>query len=259
MPKRSRKCSQDGLQKLVEENARLTEAVAARDAFLAVAAHELRNPMTPIVGRVSMLRRAVDKGNLSAEKLTHDLDQIEWLMGLFMKRAKTLLDISRLTTNKFHVERELVDICEVARAVAMSYRPLAAYSGSTLEFELPSEPVEVMGDWLALEQVLDNLVSNAIKYGAGKPICVTVAAAAPVARLLVKDEGPGISDESQTRIFERFERVVGSGTDVGGFGVGLWIVRQLCDAMDATIEVASVAGTGSTFSVTIPMPSQELV
>lgn len=244
------------IAELIEENARLAEAVAARDAFLAVAAHELRNPMTPIIGRIAMLRRAVRKGSLGPDQIGQRLDQIEWLATLFIKRATTLLDVSRMTSGKLRLDRVEVDVCEVARTVAETFRPLAAYARSRLELDLPAGGLTVLGDRLSLEQVLDNLVSNAIKYGGGQPILVSAAADAANAlvRISVRDNGPGISADSQERIFERFERAVRPGAKAGGFGVGLWIVRQLCEAMDGTVEVVSAPGEGFTFRISLPMP-----
>ena len=245
---------------MTEENLRLAEQVAARDSFLALAAHELRNPMTPIVSRIALLRNAVAKGSLPPEKLAHQLEQIDWLIALFIKRATILLDVSRITTGKLRLELDEVDVCEVAHAVAVNFEPLADNAGSRIELDLPSGGLGVLGDWLAIEEVLDNLVSNAIKYGAAKPILVRAVAdpANGVARVSVADGGPGISVESQARIFERFERAVPSADHSGGFGVGLWIVKQLVEAMKGTISVTCTPGTGSTFFVTLPlMPVKE--
>ena len=148
-----------------------------------------------------------------------------------------------------------VDVCEAAASVVENFRPLVDHSRSTLALELPDRPVAILGDRLALEQILDNLVSNAIKYGAGKPIVVSVLddTERGHARIAVRDEGPGISAENQARIFERFERAVKPGDRAGGFGVGLWIVQQLCEAMGGAIEVTSSPGAGSAFSITLPL------
>lgn len=246
----------DRITELTEENARLAEAVAARDAFLAVAAHELRNPMTPIIGRIAMLRRAVRNGSLGPDRIGQRLDQIEWLSILFMKRATTLLDVSRMTSGKLRLDLIEVDVREVARTVVETFRPLADHARSGLELDLPAAGLTVLGDRLSLEQVLDNLVSNAIKYGGGRPILVSATAdpANALVRIGVRDGGPGIPADSQARIFERFERAVRPGEKAGGFGIGLWIVRQLCEAMAGTVEVVSAPGEGSTFRISLPMP-----
>ena len=164
------------VRELTEENARLAEQVSARDSFLALAAHELRNPMTPIVSRIALLRQAAERGNLAPEKLAQSLEQIDWLMALFVKRATTLLDVSRITTGKLQLEQEEVDVCEVAHAVAGNFEPLAKNAGSPIRLDFPAGGLVVLGNWLAIEEILENLVSNAIKYGAGKPILVNVTA-----------------------------------------------------------------------------------
>jgi signal transduction histidine kinase len=240
---------------LTEENARLIEQVTARDNFLAFAAHELRNPMAPIISRISLLRRAVAQGALSQEKLAQSLEHLDWLMTLFVKRATTLLDVSRMTSGQLQLEQREVDVCEVARAVVRAFEPQAKYSGSLIGLDLPAGGLSVLGDPLAIEEILENLVSNAVKYGDGKPIFVSLSsdAASSVARISVKDGGPGISPENQARIFERFERAVPAGGQAGGFGVGLWIVKQLVEAMKGSIVVTSSPGVGSTFCITLPL------
>jgi two-component system OmpR family sensor kinase len=240
---------------LSEQNLQLTEAVSTRDAFLAVAAHELRNPMTPIVGRVSMLRHMVAGGRVEPGKLLQSLDQIESLVTMFVKRATTLLDVSRMTSDKLRVARVEVDVLEVAQSVFENFRPLAEHANATLSLDLPLGGLRICGDRLALEQILDNLVSNAIKYAGGTPIVISASVAPHEGRvsIIVRDGGPGISPENQARIFERFERAVKPGTHTGGFGVGLWIVKQLAEAMEGSIVVTSEPGLGSEFCITLPL------
>jgi two-component system, OmpR family, sensor kinase len=244
---------------LVKANERLAEAIAARDSILAIAAHELRNPMTPLLGRVQLLRRMASKSDFQREMAEEGLVEIEWLIGQYVKRATTLLDVSRITSGRLQLDRAPVDICEMVREVEESFRPIAAHAGSDLATDLPAEALVVTGDRLAVEEILDNLVSNAIKYGNGKPVAITAAADAEkgVALIRVQDGGAGISPSDQARIFERFERAVRPGEHHGGFGVGLWIVRRLSEAMGGTIEVRSIAGAGSTFSVTLPLQSSK--
>jgi two-component system, OmpR family, sensor kinase len=243
--------------RLIAEVARLTEAVEARDAFLAVAAHELRNPMTPIIGRIQILARAVRRPDFQVERLVQGLDEIEWSITRYLKRANVLLDVSRITSGKLALERLPVDVCEVAREVIENFLPLRQHAGSDLTLDLPGEPVVVSGDRLAIEEILDNLVSNAIKYGANKPILLRIGVDEEqhCALILVSDNGSGISADDQARIFERFERAVHPGEHLHGFGVGLWIVQQLCQGMEGSVRVDSTPGEGSTFSVTLPLQS----
>ena len=244
------------IAELIDDNARLAEAVAARDALLAVAGHELRNPMTPILGRVEMLKRLVAKPGFEVERVQKSLEQIEWLIGQYMKRATTLLDVSRITSGKLSLNSVPVEVCVLVRQVVENFRPIAEHAGCALATDLPEGKLVVSGDTLALEEIVDNLVSNAIKYGRGKPIKVSakMESGAEYVILRVSDEGPGISAEDQSRIFERFERAIPQGERKGGFGVGLWIVRQLIEAMGGSIEIIS-DGAGSSFCVSIPVQS----
>lgn len=244
---------------LVEENRKLAEGIAARDALLAVAGHELRNPMTPILGRVEMLKRMVAKPGFQVERVQKSLEQIEWLIDQYMKRATTLLDVSRITSGKLALNSTPVEVCGLVRQVVENFRPIADHSGCELTLNLPDGELAVSGDILALEEIIDNLVSNAIKYGRGKPIVVSAHSDASVnlVKLNVSDQGPGISTTDQARIFERFERAVPLGERKGGFGVGLWIVRQLIEAMGGKIEIFSDPGAGSTFCVSIPVQPPE--
>jgi len=250
--------------KLAHENATLREAIMARDAFLAVAAHELRNPMTPIRGRVQLLRRMLrrdDDNDALMAKMEKGLEQVERLVEQYIKRATTLLEVSRATTGQLHLDLVAVELGALVQEVAQGMAPIADRAGSALEVRVPSGAVTCHGDRLALEQVIDNLLSNAIKYGAGQPIVVSVAEALdrPKACLVqVQDHGEGISPENQARIFSRFERAVRPGEHHGGFGVGLWIVSQLVQAMSGTIEVASTPGQGSTFTLCLPRHGQNL-
>ncbi len=170
--------------------------------------------MTPIMGRVSMLRRMIGNGRIRPDKIEQSLDQIEWLITMFIKRATTLLDVSCITSDSLRLARIEVNVCELVQAVADNFRPLAQHAGLELKLDLPNADLSIVGDRLALEQVLDNLVSNAFKYAGGKPILISAIANSGngAANISVSDGGPGISAENQARIFERFERAVTRGT-----------------------------------------------
>ena len=243
---------------LLAENARLAEEVAARDNFLAVAAHELNNALTPVIARVDLLINRLD--DWPSEKVHSNLMLIQQATATFSKRATTLLDVSRLTSGKFELDLTQVDVHPVLRDVVEGYRPLAARAGCVLNLKVVSDDLCVRGDQLAIEQILDNLISNAIKYGPGKPISIDAHLSAPgVVTLSVADGGPGISDEARARIFERFERAVRPGDSVAGFGIGLWVVKQLCEAMQGAVTVQAAASSGSIFSIALPRSSKGLI
>jgi len=237
------------IAELTEENARLHEEVSARDGFIAVAAHELKNALTPLVARIDLFRHRM--AGWQPEKIEANLVQIEQLTAIFARRATTLLDISRMASGKLQLDGTAVKVDPVARSICENYRPLAERARCELTLDLPEANLTIVGDQLALEQILDNLISNAIKYGAGAPIVVSATEGDGHVMFEVSDWGPGISPEAQARIFERFERAVRPG-QAAGFGVGLWVVKQLCEAMGGKVEVTSMPGTGSTFRVTLP-------
>jgi signal transduction histidine kinase len=250
-PAETAKCLKATLKDLRRQNAELIEAIAARDAFIALAAHELRNPMTPMLGQVDLLLKWVRAGRYSPEQIEHGLQRIHHIMSQYIRRSTVLLDVSRITTGKLRLELTPCDFAEIVHGVAQNLAEAAQYAGSPIGLDVPAS---LPGTWdrLALEQITDNLVSNAIKYGAQQPIEVCAEALDGHVRLRVRDHGPGIAAEHRTRIFGRFERAVGANEHQSGFGVGLWVVSQLVDAMEGTITVHDAEGGGSVFNVTLP-------
>jgi two-component system, OmpR family, sensor kinase len=230
----------------------LEEAMRARDAFISVIAHELRNPMTPIRAQVDLLLRLVRGGRASTERLEVGLERVAWQIERYVARATTLLDIKRATAGKLRFEPESVHLATLLREVTVSLAPIAAHAGSEITIDA-SDAVTGTWDRLAVEQIVENLLTNAIKYGAGKPIEVKAQAQDERVLLTVRDRGIGISEADRARIFERFERVVGQHDGAGGFGVGLWLVRQLVDAMGGTRKVQGNLGEGTTFAVSLPL------
>ncbi|MEI7038177.1 HAMP domain-containing sensor histidine kinase [Fulvimonas yonginensis] len=227
----------------------LRKAIAVRDDFIAIAAHELRNPMTPIAGQVELLlSRARREG--ASPALIAGLERLELAIAHYLRRATTLLEVSRLNAGHIRLQPSTFDMAELVELITRNYQVLAERAGSVLQCH--AEP-RVVGTWdrLSSEQVLDNLLSNAIRYGAGKPIRVELARVAEGIVLKVRDQGVGIPDHVQARIFERFERG-GMDRTSGGFGVGLWLVRQLVEAQGGRIEVRSRPSRGSTFVVQLP-------
>jgi signal transduction histidine kinase len=228
----------------------LRRAIAVRDDFIAIAAHELRNPMTPIAGQVEVLvSRARREG--ASPALVAGLERLELAIEHYLRRATTLLEVSRLNAGQVRLQPTTFDMAELVALTTRNYRVLAERAGSPLQCH--AEP-SVVGTWdrLSSEQVLDNLLSNAIRYGAGKPIRVELARVGDGIVLKVQDEGIGIAPSAQARIFERFERA-GSERTSGGFGVGLWLVRKLVEAQGGKIEVRSQPAQGSTFIVQLPL------
>jgi signal transduction histidine kinase len=170
-------------------------------------------------------------------------------VGRLTRLLDNLLDVSRIRGGALALELEDVDLKEVLEHVVDQF--LGEAVPGQMNFNA-NQPVVGRWDRLRLEQVVSNLLSNAIKYGEGRPIVISLDSDERAARLSVQDNGIGIAPEQQERLFARFERAV-SRRQYGGFGLGLWITRQLVDAMGGEITVASRAGQGATFSIVLPI------
>ncbi|HET8728167.1 MAG TPA: HAMP domain-containing sensor histidine kinase [Alphaproteobacteria bacterium] len=239
---------EEELAELVKE---LKTAVRARDAFLAVAAHELRNPMHALLLQIGNSLNAARK--LGDDDLIQRLERVKFVIDRYVKRATTLLDVSRINAGGFNLQLEDMDFVDVVREVASSYEIEATFTGATLNVTVPDR-LDGRWDELAVEQIVANLISNAIKYGAEGSVDVTLAREGESARLTVRDHGIGISAEDQSRIFEPFEQVV-TREMRGGFGIGLWLVRWLVEAHGGTISVKSAPHEGAIFTVRLPLDS----
>lgn len=252
-----RKRGEEALQRgreAAERERQLQEAVRVRDEFLGIASHELKTPLTSLELQVASLQRlaAVHPGVLVSDeriqsKCESIVRQIERLTGLI----NNLIDVGRITSGRLALARERVDLGEVVHAVLERAREAIRRSGSEVAVAVPS-PVVGTWDRGRLETVVTNLVSNAVKFGNGKPIEISIRATANRAVLAVRDQGIGVSAEDQKRIFERFERAV-SQRHFGGFGLGLWVAREAVEAHGGTIRVQTRAGAGSEFTVELPL------
>lgn len=149
------------------------------------------------------------------------------------------------------LEPTATDLSQIVLSIAHRYEPEATHRHCALEHDIEND-VSGELDTLAVEQVIDNLVSNAVKFGAGKPVTVRLRSDGRAACLEVRDGGIGMSVDQQERIFGRFEQIVAR-HDGTGFGLGLWIASRLVVAMDGRITVSSLPGEGSTFTVLLPL------
>ncbi|MCP3136835.1 GAF domain-containing sensor histidine kinase [Pyxidicoccus sp. QH1ED-7-1] len=241
------------------DNARLLrearEAVRLRDEFLGIASHELKTPLTPLHLKVQLLHKQVElaaaRGQpVSAERVSETLEVVQRQVRRLTSLVDNLLDVSRITAGRLKLELEEMDLASVAAEILYRFAPSASQLNCALELHAP---MAVVGRWdrLRLEQVVTNLLSNALKYGAGQPVSVHVEAQGRLARLTVRDGGIGISAEDLPRIFERFERAV-SDRHYGGLGLGLYITRQIVEAFGGTVRATSALGQGSTFVLELP-------
>jgi signal transduction histidine kinase len=230
----------------------LRDAVRSRDEFISVASHELRTPITTLTLQIDGLSRLVHEQapTASPEKLSRRLDITRRQVDRLAALVAALIDVSRITSGRVQLAKQLAELGEVVRSVAERFGEEVLRSGSSLRLERAG-PIWGNFDVSRIDQVLSNLLSNAIRYGRGKPIVVGVANEAQTARIWVQDQGIGIAPEHQARIFQRYERAAPS-TNYAGLGLGLWISRQLVEAMGGTLVVRSQVDAGSVFTVEIP-------
>ncbi|WNG37678.1 AAA family ATPase [Archangium violaceum] len=234
------------------DNARLfrdaQEAIHLRDEFLSIASHELYTPLTSL--QLSLQRLERTPATASSE-VTSRVFQNTWRQ---MRRLRRLLDellsVSRLQLNPMHLQLEEVDLAAITRDIVEHFSEDSAHSSSRL---LLNAPPRVIGRWdrIRIEQVVTNLLANAIKFGNRKPIELSVSTEGDSALLTVQDHGIGIAPDKLPHIFERFERAV-SAREYGGLGLGLYIVREIVSALGGTIRVDSTPGAGTRFTVQLP-------
>jgi two-component system OmpR family sensor kinase len=229
----------------------LEQLLQARDEFLSIAAHELRNPMHSLLLQVSAaVQLARQQG---ATPLARRLERVQHIVDRYVKRASLLLDVGRLNATRLRPQVESVDFAEIVREVVESYSPEAVFNRSALNVRIPHS---LCGRWdrLALEQIVSNLISNAIKFGAGASIDVSLESKQDSSvKFEVRDRGIGIAQIDQERIFGRFERLSAQPGHPAGAGVGLWLVRGLVESHGGTIQVHSEPAKGSTFTVVLPV------
>lgn len=240
------------------ENARLYEqaqrAIQLRSEFLSIASHELRTPVTSLKLQVQMARRKIDpvKGTApSPDRLMEIFDLSERQVNRLAALIDDLLDVSRIDAGRLSYDFERDDLSDIVKEVTLRLGDQLEAAACPLQLELEKGTM-VLCDRFRLEQVAVNLVTNALKYGAGKPIRIRVKKQDGRALLEVKDEGIGIDPAHQQRIFDRFERAI-SHNNISGLGLGLFISKQIVIAHEGEIRVKSRLGTGSEFSVELPL------
>lgn len=233
------------------------DAVQARDEFLSIASHELRTPLTSLHLQVESLQRVIRRGGergqeLATELVASKLEVAARQVTRLIRLIDELLDVSRITTGQFRIEVEPMDLAAMARDVATRFADDARKADCPVKVQVGEAPVLGRWDRVRLEQVVTNLFTNALKFGAGKPVDIELEADAETARLTVRDHGIGIPPEAQGKIFERFERAP-SARGFGGLGLGLYIAQRIVAAHGGRIALHSEAGKGAAFTVVLPL------
>ncbi|HEX8436718.1 ATP-binding protein [Archangium sp.] len=233
-----------------QARAEAEQAVRARDEFLTVASHELKTPLTSLNLQLHTLLKRARQAGQDGEQVER-LEKARRQLQKLARMMDELLDVSRVAEGRLRLELGEVDLLQVVQEVMERFQDEAQRSGTRLELRSMDA---VVGQWdrVRLEQVVTNLVSNALKYGAGAPVDILVRSSGAMALLEVKDHGIGIAPEDLERIFGKFERAVPV-RKYGGFGVGLYIVRQLVEALGGAVDVESTPGQGTTFHVVLPL------
>ncbi len=235
---------------LQQTQAELQRAIEIRDDFVSMVSHELRTPLNTLFLQTQLRRRVADGATLKPAQLMAMVERDEQQIRNMVRLIDDMLDVSRMRKGSLAIQPGAADLAVLTRRVVESYADQAASVGCPMSLEAP-DSVPGVWDEFRIEQVVANLLTNAIRYGGGKPVQVTVGASGQEAWVTVRDQGIGIAVDDQERIFDQFERAVGKQI-APGLGLGLYISRQIVDAHQGSITLESSAGEGSAFTVRLP-------
>lgn len=229
------------------------EAIREREALLSIASHELKNPLTALLGYAHLLQRRL---TAEAEVLERDQQTVQTIVAQAerLNRMLTeLLDMSRLDNRQFSMERFPVDLSTLIHTLVEEARP--TLEQHTITIEDADRPIMVTGDQERLAQVLRNLLSNAIKYSPhGGQVSIKIATQDEHAHVSIQDQGIGIPADALAQLFQRFYRAPNTvGQGITGFGIGLYVVKEIVTRHNGTINVTSTEGHGTTFTISLPL------
>lgn len=235
---------------ILYEEARI--GIQTRDEFLNIASHELKTPITSLQLQLQILKRRIEYGkDFNTRDVLKILDMKEAQLKRLTKLINNLLDVTKINSQNFELEREETNLSTVVHEVVDRFDGSGKDSKAKIYVDVEKQ---IIGKWdkFKIDQVITNVISNAVKYGDNKPIQVKVLNQKSVAEIIVKDQGIGIQEKELKKIFERFER-----TEVArqyeGLGLGLYIANQFIRAHGGSIDVKSKPGQGSTFTIHLPI------
>ena len=242
------------LQQLQNTQLELEQAVRMRDDFMSIVAHEVRTPLNGLILETQLRKMHLARDNAAAftlDKMHAMVDRDERQIKSLIRLIEDMLDVSRIRTGKLSIRPSRFDLSALVRGLLQNFAPQIDAAESSVSLDA-AEPVVGNWDEFRIEQVISNLLTNALRYGAKSPITVKVYSDNGQARVEVRDQGIGIGEENQKRIFQQFERVTAKHA-VAGLGLGLFISEQIVTAHGGTITVESRIGEGALFRVCLPL------
>lgn len=252
---------QDALERerlyAAEQRARTQAEVAlrTRDEFLSIAAHELKTPLTTLMGNIDLIQRRARRDGGLSERDTRAIGVATQQARRLKQMIDSLLDLSRLELGQLSIEPTPLDLGRMAQRVVDEVRPGLLHH--SVSCRTPETAVMIAGDEVRLEQVLQNLLQNAVRYspnGGKIEVIVAVDEWAALTSLQVRDHGIGIAADALNQLFKRFYRVPDTAIEhIHGVGIGLYVVKEIVTLHGGTVDVASEAGVGSTFTVNLPL------
>ena len=254
--------------KILEENRRVLDATKAelehavkmRDDFMSLVAHELRTPLNTLYVETQLRQLQLERGDqqaFSPENLRAMVNRDGHQIRSMIRLISDMVDVSRIKSGRLSIRPEKTDLSQLLRRVVEGMTQQAEAAGCAIRLSIEDD---VVGFWdeFRIEQVVINLLTNAYRYGCSKPVEVSLVRRGDVAEIAVRDNGIGIAEDAQEKIFEKFERL--DATNIReGLGMGLYIAKQLVSAHEGDILVRSVQGEGAEFRVLLPLHPQDLV
>lgn len=242
------------LQQLQSTQSELEQAVRMRDDFMSIVAHEVRTPLNGLILETQLRKMHLARDNAAAftlDKMHAMVDRDERQIKSLIRLIEDMLDVSRIRTGKLSIRPNRFDLTQLVSNLLQNFAQQIEAAETEVSFTA-SGPVEGHWDEFRIEQVVSNLLTNALRYGGRSPIQVRVYREDDEARVEVQDRGIGISEENQKRIFQQFERVSAK-TVVAGLGLGLFISEQIVAAHGGSIVVESQINEGALFRVCLPI------
>ncbi len=252
--KRQVEALEESRRELRATQAELEHALKMRDDFMSMVAHELRTPLNTLYLETQMRGMQLERGNLGVfnedqlrKMVARDGRQIQSMIRLI----NDMVDVTRIRSGKLSIRPAPTELAALLERIVSDLAQRTEAAGGTIELHAP-EPVAGVWDEFRVEQIIINLLTNALRYGGSQPVRITLEVNQGHARVEVRDQGEGIAPEDQLRIFNPFERV-GAKEVRDGLGLGLYIARQLAESHQGTLEVHSIPGQGAAFSLRLPL------